>query len=64
MERMGKYAATFRSNFDFAGCTALGLFYRTRYYESIRLLKTMEKYWTFLSVKSGTENPRCMNVCL
>ena len=27
----------------FAGCTALGLFYRTRYYESIRLLKTMEK---------------------
>ncbi len=27
----------------FAGCTALGKFYRTRYYESIRLLKTMEK---------------------
>ena len=27
----------------FSGCTALGIFYRTRYYESIRLLKTMEK---------------------
>lgn len=26
-----------------SGCTALGLFYRTRYYESIRLLIHMEK---------------------
>lgn len=25
------------------GCTALGFLYRTRYYESIRLLRTMEK---------------------